>query len=729
MGDRNERTFFVAQRGRPRGHPRVQRAAFMVASAGLVLGSLVTVAGATATTAGASVGVASLGTASHLQTGHLTRAVQTTSAAARVASTATRASTSHQQLPNLHAARVGGRALTAAPAVPFPTVTCAPVRAGCDSISSSSSGATTNPYGLAATANGGLYGFDIEPPDQGLCAGNGYVMEFINIGEIRIYNASLGPVTGDTSLDALMGLTGLGYSSAGDIMCQYDADNGGHWFITEIVSTTPESSGGAFAPGACFLGGHDACREGLAVSNTANPTATTWNVYFVDPNTLPGSTSDPGAGQLLNDYAKTATTRDAFLMFYDEFNLGPSSSYPPCPSYGCFGFNGAQQLAIQKSALELGYAFVNLLQENMGTDPGIQPPDGSCNSGPTAGLTCWFQVIPASSTVSSEFNNNYGGSGFMVATTDFQSFEVPPLPPSSGDNRAAVFFWTGLSNLNSFNCGSCGSIGFGGDLFTGLESYTDNGESCLASGGTPCGLGPQRAGTLDQGTYCKELDAAAADPCPELGIATNGDGATQASYAGGQIWFAVSTLISEQFGKTSEDHMGAAYFVVSTASFKGASPTLTLTKQGYVAAAHEDLEFPTLVGGTGNSGALMSFTLSGNGGPTHADSGGFFPSSAYGRVTTSSDGLSGKKIHITALGQAPQDGFSEYQPYPTFFNIRPRWGDYGAAVYVAGKGFYFASEYIQYPNCAPSYYISTDPTCGGTRDPFANFGTSLNLAP
>ena len=119
------------------------------------------------------------------------------------------------------------------------------------------------------------------------------------------------------------------------------------------------------------------------------------------------------------------------------------------------GSTDAGGFAIQKSALELGYARVNLLHENMGTDPSIQPPDGSCSSGPTAGLTCWFQVIPASSPSSTEFNNNYGGSGFMVATTDFQSFEIPPLPPSTGDNRAAVFFWRGLANLNSYHCGAC----------------------------------------------------------------------------------------------------------------------------------------------------------------------------------------------------------------------------------------------------------------------------------
>ena len=40
----------------------------------------------------------------------------------------------------------------------------------------------------------------------------------------------------------------------------------------------------------------------------------------------------------------------------------------------------------------------------------------------------------------------------------------------------------------------------------------------------------------------------------------------------------------------------------------------------------------------------------------------------------------------------------------------------------------FASEYIQYPNCTGSAFNSNDgvPTCHGTRDGRANWGTSVN---
>jgi hypothetical protein len=679
-------------------------------TAGLLFGSLLFTLGGTAV-AGASV--SSSNVSSHTTIGHLTRAARTHGPYAAPIRLPLMAST--DDAPDPFKPGLGHDKHNPPPPssnAAIPVVTCAPILlSGCDTIGSSNGGATTNPHAMAAPLNPLLYGGDIEPPDQGLCAGNGFVMESINIGEIQVYDpTTLDPVSSPMSLDALMDLTAKGWSSGGDIGCLYDPDNGGHWFINEFVSTNDEASGGPFT--GCFAGAPHSCREGIAVSSGNNPLTSTWNVYFLNPNTL--SPNDPGAGFLLNDFAKMGNTSDALLLSYDEYNLGPT--LPDCPSYGCFGFNGSQELALQKSALESGSMTVNLVHENMGSDGAIQPPDGSCASGPTAGAICWYSDIPAQSPSDSDFDNAFGGMGFVVGSLEFTG---------GGDNRVAAFYWKGLSNLNSSNCASCSSISFGDQVFTG-EPYTDEGASCPAAEGGFCSLAAQKAGTLDLGTYCKKLVTGVMTPrCPENGIATNGDGTTQASYVGGHLYWAISTLVNEQFGSLNEIHTGAAYWIVSTSSFTGPSPTLTLASQGYVAAAHEDIEFPTLVGGRA-FGNLMSFTLSGNGGPTGADNGGYFPSSAFGRVTNSSGGLVGSRIHISALGQGPQDGFTEYQPFFGPNEPRPRWGDYGAAVFVPGVGFYFASEYIPYPTCNPTFYFRVDRTCGGTRDQNANFGTSLN---
>ena len=177
--------------------------------------------------------------------------------------------------------------------------------------------------------------------------------------------------------------------------------------------------------------------------------------------------------------------------------------------------------------------------------------------------------------------------------------------------------------------------------------------------------------------------------------------------------------------------MGAAYWVIGTSSFDS-SGVFSLTSQAYVTVMHEDLEFPAMAAtgspsqDGGNNGAIITFTLSGH---------NYYPSTAYGRLTSTSGGLTGRVINIADLGQSPQDGFTEYQclntASPTAMcpgasaSYRPRWGDYSWAI-ASGDKIYFATNYIQYPNCSPAAF-AIDPTCGGTRGQMANWGTSINF--
>jgi hypothetical protein len=593
-----------------------------------------------------------------------------------------------------------------------PVISCQPLGPGCDTISTSSGGAT-GVKGInvidSTDLSTNLVG-TIEPADQGLCAGNGYVVETNNLGEIEVFNTGLKLVSGDISLDTLMGLTGLGFSSGGDPSCLYDSNNGGHFFITQFVSTTSEASGGTFA--GCFAALAFGCLEGIAVSVSNNPLGS-YNTYFLNPNF---NSSEPGYPYLLNDFAKIATTQDAFLLFYDEFPLRGGG-------IGGGFFNGAQEWAIDKKALEKGYnvnsPYFNAVEENMGLLP---TPDGTCAADDTydaPGITCWYQVIPAQSADPSQFDNSWGGSGFMIGSLDFYG---------AGDTRIAVFAWTGLSNLNSYFCATCSGIMFSGQLFSGVESYFDTGI-----------VAPQKVGPIPLGANCVayHLNSSAVASCPEGGVATNGDGFTQASLAQGQIWGAISTEVDQTYQTgtgcpCSELHMGVAYYVIGTASFD-AWGTFSLTNNEYVTAMHEELEFPAIAAGGskaqdgGNMAALITFSLSGNGGPTGANGGGFYPSTAYGRLTSSSEGLLSHVINIADKGKAPTDGFTEYGGYPGA--TRPRWGDYSWAIFLPNSGgkVYFATNYIQYPNCSPAAFLK-DPSCGGTRDAFANWGTSVNFA-
>jgi hypothetical protein len=141
----------------------------------------------------------------------------------------------------------------------------------------------------------------------------------------------------------------------------------------------------------------------------------------------------------------------------------------------------------------------------------------------------------------------------------------------------------------------------------------------------------------------------------------------------------------------------------------------------------------------------MAFTLSGNGGPTGADSGGFYPSTAYIWLAPGSN-----VVHLAAIGMSPYDGTVEYRGYSaTTYATRPRWGDYSAAIFVPSYGgfdssghqgsgqIYFAAGYIQYPNCTDAQFLSgltgfnyltqaDASTCGGTRTFKANWGTAIS---
>ncbi len=623
---------------------------------------------------------------------------------------------------NIHLSAAQRRQLAAhSPSFPVPSVSCQPLGPGCDRINAGKGGAT-GVRGLNAVDSASLSTNplgDIEPPDQGLCAGNGFVVETNNIGEILIFNTALQRQSAPIPLDTVMGLTKLGFSSGGDPSCVYDSANGGHWFFTEIVSASSEQNGGTFA--GCFAGVANACSEGIAVTDGNNPFGP-YHVYFSQADYNP---AEPGYPSLLNDFAKISVTRDAFMMFYDEFPLVGS-----LPGIGGGFFNGAQEFAFRKSALEQGLPVllgngnpnpaVTVAIENMGH---ITTPDGTCARDKVlhqGGITCWVAVIPAQ-PVAGRFDNSHGGTGFMVGSLDFYGF----LPlATSGDNRIAAWAWTGLSALNSNGCASCSSaIRFTGQLFSGVNRYYD--PETANFGGI---LAPQRTGPTPLADACSVLPGTTG-PCPESGLTTNGDNLTQVSQAQGELWAATSTQLAQTYTRANaEIHMGAVYWVVGTRSFD-TTGKFTLTSQGYVTPKHEDLSMPAMAATPSSGGrAIMLFTLTGNGGPTGADHGGFFPSTAFGRLTSTSGGMLNSTVNIADMGKSPQDGFSEYQGFPG--PTRPRWGDYSWGLFVPGSGgrIYFANEYIQFPNCTGSSFDpNTIGTCGGTRDGRANWGTSVNF--
>ncbi|AHX12833.1 hypothetical protein CH75_05675 [Dyella jiangningensis] len=206
-------------------------------------------------------------------------------------------------------------------------------------------------------ANGGNQ-FSVEPPDQGLCAGNGFVMESVN-DVLAIYSSAgnklVGPVDLNTFYNypaAINRSTGAYGPSITDPSCYYDQDTK-RWF--QVVLTLDRIGTTSALSGTNHLD--------IAVSQTADPTGA-WTIYHLPvQNNGTQGTPDHGCqgGFCLGDYPHIGADANAIFLTTNEFAL-----------FGD-GFNGAQIYAISKQGLVNGAASINVVLFN-GGDPSIPAP-------------------------------------------------------------------------------------------------------------------------------------------------------------------------------------------------------------------------------------------------------------------------------------------------------------------------------------------------------------------
>jgi hypothetical protein len=515
-----------------------------------------------------------------------------------------------------------------------------------------STGDVQSVKGLNAFSQGTTHGFDVEPPDQGLCAGNGYVIEMVNL-VLQVYNANLHPVSGPEALETFFGQPLAFGFAGGDITVQGDPrcywDQATHrWFLSQL--DLDETAGTSQ-----FM---------LAVSQTSSPVGG-FNLYSLDntDNFNPGCSGGAGPG-CFGDQPLLGANGDAIFISTNEFPIFNN------------GFNGSVLYTIDKHALAIGASSANTVVSYIGlTMPVPGTSAGSCTT--SGGVYCWYSVVPSTSPAVQNYNPS-GGVEYALSALDFVN---------AGDNRIALWAITNTSSIRK----AAPAIGIT-ESTVKSETYAFPPNASQKAGPIPLG----DSGALTGGT-----------PEPEGPIATNDDRMNATVYENGVIWGALNTRMTV----VSQGKIGIAYFAV-TPHLTNHGLNGSIAEQGYVVANGNNVYFPSIGLDTEGQG-IMSFTLSGP---------GYYPSSAY---TTISLGSGAGPVHIAALGQSPQDGFTEYQGFGTPA-WRPRWGDYSSSVAV-GSEIYFAAEYIQYPNCSDSAFAS-DPTCGGTRDPFANWGTALNKA-
>ena len=229
---------------------------------------------------------------------------------------------SHSPRPKVVRGADGTRKMAAAAATSWlPRV--APTK-----VSGSRPGAVKGWEGLNEADNQTYIGGSLEPPDQGLCAGGGHVLEMIN-DVVRVYSPN-GAAQGTASLNDFF--KEPAYQFTTDPSCVFDAGSG-RYFATQLTLDVDQQSGNL--TGSNWLD--------LAVSKTSDPRGG-WNIYTV-PVTDDGTDGTPShtGCPCIGDFPHLATDAHGVFLTTNEY---PFSDDP-----GLFGnnFNGAQVYALSKA--------------------------------------------------------------------------------------------------------------------------------------------------------------------------------------------------------------------------------------------------------------------------------------------------------------------------------------------------------------------------------------------
>jgi hypothetical protein len=514
--------------------------------------------------------------------------------------------------------------------------------------------------------------WSLEPPDQGLCVGNGYTVEAVN-SVLQVFSSSNGSaLTGVQDLNTFFGYpaainrtTYPAPNSIGpdviDPVCHYDPDS--RRFVVAITTLYVNSVGG-------YTGKNSI---DVAVSNSGNPTGT-WTIYHT-PAQNDGTDGTPNHGC------------DAVFCFQDYPHIGGDANgvYITTNEYSTFGdsYSGAQIFAFSKAQLKNHPASITVTTVENLSVKGVP------------GFTVWPATSPAG-----QYSNQAHGTEFFLSTIAGDGYETGN--PTGTANKLAVWALTNTKSLTT----NSPSLNLSSDLIKS-ETYVYPPKAEQKAGDTPLAncINDTTLPTI-YGPGCWQLffvDEPAHDEVLSH-VDSNDTRMQQTWYTNGMLWGSTGTAVKVN----GETKTGIAWFAVNPSVSWNGKVSGHVEKQGYLALANNNLTYSAIAMGTNGKG-VMAFTVVGE---------NYYPSAGY--ATISSSGHVGP-IHITGQGLGPDDGFTSYKAF-VGDPPRTRWGDYGAAV-TDGSNLWLASEYIG-QTCNYATWLG-DFTCGDTRSSLANWGTYL----
>jgi hypothetical protein len=567
-------------------------------------------------------------------------------------------------------------------------------------------------HGKYAGTNSGL-----EPPDQALCVGNGFVLEGVNQAwRVHKTNSQTIPDTTQTITEFFKippSQATPPSSFVSDPRCVYDATSG-HWFA--ITLEADEASGLTEIP---FLRSHTY----IAVSRTADPTKT-WDVYSIDVtddglNGTPLHHSCP----CIDDQPLIGINGSGLYISANQFSNSEIFPFsPPTQVWQVIGTlpdyrNGQAQLyAMSKQAL-------------IGAKGGTMPPVVSFDTGtvpvPAADqgkspISLWSSLQPASPPPGDRTANPSQGVEYFLSQLDFQG---------TGDNRIAVWAMNNTAFLQS----KPSSVRLLNKVIT-----TNSGTYTSAA-----------FGVEQKNTTNPKKDRPIGDRCgcPLEKLNANDDRMQQVTLINGALWSAMNTALPDAFGV---HRSGIMYFKVQPSVDGRGQLGATMARDGYVQVKNNNVIFPSIAANT-RGAVAMFFTLTGH---------DYFPSAAWARLDVPAPAGAGPDVHVSGAGQGPEDGFTGYPisnqlglPLdPGLGDGTARWGDYsyastdeqgclwGAAEYIsgierdpnAGNWATFITR-IKTPGCNPTPFQPALPTtnpCGPAfTDPAHDDVAASDIAP
>jgi hypothetical protein len=248
--------------------------------------------------------------------------------------------------------------------------------------------------------------FSLEPPDQGLAAGNGFVVEAVN-NAIAVYDQSGKLLAGPTAFNRFFGLPSEIVRSnppvfgpfVSDPRLYFDQDTN-TFFVTELAIDT-NSATGAFLTGA-------AARSRTLIAVTHDPTST-WTVLS---NNTTNDGGQFGPCPCFGDQPLIGADANGFYISTNAFSISTLS------------FRGAQLYAIPKVALAAG-SITTVVRFNQLTEADV----------PFA-----FSIQPASTPPGGAFATANNGTEYFVSALDFTN-EL--------DNRLVVWALTNTASLST----------------------------------------------------------------------------------------------------------------------------------------------------------------------------------------------------------------------------------------------------------------------------------------